>query len=120
MNMKFICYFDYIIYHYSQLNFFLSTLAISRVHKEACYTFAYILGCFHFKEYMSMLYVYDLIHSMLYQVIVSYPSHLICNLLNLCKGKVGVGEFLFSKVSSDCKASIPLSIELDMSFFLNR
>ena len=33
---------------------------------------------------------------MLYQAIVSYPSHLICNLLNLCKDKV--------EVSSDCKA----------------
>ena len=57
---------------------------------------------------------------MLYQAIVSYPGHLICNLLNLYKGKVRVGEFFLSKVSSDCKASIPLSIELDMSCLLKK
>ena len=47
---------------------------------------------------------------MMYQAIVSYLSHLICNILNLYRDKVGAGEFFFSKVSSDCKASIPLSI----------
>ena len=52
---------------------------------------------------------------MLYQAIVSYPRHLICNLLNLYKDKVGAREFFFSKVSSDCKASIPLSVAPTLS-----
>ena len=53
------------------------------------------------------------IFSMLYQEIISYPSHLIYNLLHIYKDKVGEGEIFFSKVSSDWKVSISLSVEQD-------
>ena len=57
--------------------------------------------------------------SMLYQAIVSYPSHLICNLLNLYKDKVGAREFFFSKVSFDWHFTIRGHLWEEKFFYSN-